>query len=200
METDKKILRQHMRQLRDQLSEEDVSLKSRKIFEKIINHTFYEKAEFIFSYMSFRNEVDTSGFHKKALKDGKTLLLPRVLSRDRMEFYKISDSIHLKKNSMGIMEPDDSCELYIHENQSCDRNKANALMLLPGLAYDHTFGRLGYGGGYYDRYLEKNACGIIRCGVGFECQLIDKIPQMPYDICMDVIVTDEEWLERVNVR
>ena len=189
-----------MRHLRNQLSEEDVSQKSRKIFEKIINHTFYEKAEFIFSYMSFRNEVDTLWFHKQVFKDGKTLLLPKVLSKERMEFYKISDLIHLKKSFMGIMEPDDSCEVYKHRKRSCDRYKENDLMLLPGLAYDRAFGRLGYGGGYYDRYLERNECGIIRCGVAFECQLMDKIPQMPYDMCMDVIVTDEKWIERVNVR
>lgn len=202
METDKNRLRQEMRKRRNRLSEQEVLHKSQKIFNIITENSCYKKADYIFSYMSFRNEVDTEKFHRKVLEDGKILLLPRVLSKEVMEFYQINDMSRLKKSSMGILEPDETCELYVHNKHFLenDFNSTLHFMILPGLAYDHSFGRLGYGGGYYDRYLEKNNVGIIRCGVAFDFQWIKEIPCTVYDARMDIIVTDEQWIERVDAR
>ena len=194
METNKKILRQTMRELRNQLSEENVLFKSQKIFEQIVISSIYQKSKYIFSYMSFRNEVDTTWFHHKVLEDGKVLLLPKVITKERMEFYTIRNLSHLNKSSLGILEPNDRCELFpIEKNYIRD-----ALMILPGLAYDLNGGRLGYGGGYYDRYIEKLNGEIILCGAAFECQCIEHVPCQRHDARMNIIVTEDRWIERVD--
>ena len=94
---------------------------------------------------------------------------------------------------MGIFEPKDTCKLF-------KIDQTPGLMILPGLAYDFSGARLGYGGGYYDRYLEEIQHNVIRCGVAFECQWIEKVPCKPHDVLMDIIVTDEKWIERMDVR
>ena len=134
MEIDKNRLRQEMRKLRNQLSEQDVFHKSQKIFNKIIESSCYKKADYIFSYMSFRNEVDTENFHRKVLEDGKILLLPKVLSKEVMEFYQINDMSKLTKGSMGILEPDRTCELYVHNKHFRENDFDYILhfMILPG--------------------------------------------------------------------
>ena len=195
METNKKILRRTMRELRNQLSDEDVLKKSQKIFEQIVKSSIYQNSQYIFSYMSFRNEVDTAWFHHKVLEDGKVLLLPKVLTKERMEFYKIKNLSYLNKSAMGILEPNDLCELYQTEKNYIK----DALMILPGLAFDLYGGRLGYGGGYYDRYIEKLNGEIILCGAAFECQCMEHVPCQMHDVRMNIIVTEDKWIERVDV-
>ena len=193
MEINKIELRKAMRQMRNQLDYDKVQLNSKRIFDQILNHSIYMQSQCVFSYASFRNEVDTTDFHKRILSDGKTLALPKVLTKERMEFFKITDLNQLIKSSLGIFEPDETCEIVSPSN-------IHSLMILPGLAYDPYFNRLGYGGGYYDRYLEKYSKNIICCGVGFQCQMIEKVPTMPYDQLMDYIVTEEKWNERMDVK
>ena len=183
-----------MRELRNQLSDEDVLEKSRKIFEQIVKSSIYQNSQYIFSYMSLRNEVDTAWFHHKVLEDGKVLLLPKVITKERMEFYEIGNLSYLNKSSMGILEPNDLCELYQTEGNYIK----DALMILPGLAFDLDGGRLGYGGGYYDRYIEKLGGAIILCGTAFECQCVDHVPCQTHDVRMDIIVTEDKWIERVD--
>ena len=148
METDKKLLRQEMRCIRNSLTKEEIAVKSQRIFKKICSNNVYKESEYIFSYVSFRNEVDTTWFHEKVFEDNKVLLLPKVLTKEKMEFYKVSDLDDLECSPMGIFEPKDTCKLF-------KIDQTPGLMILPGLAYDFSGARLGYGGGYYDRYLEE---------------------------------------------
>lgn len=193
METNKKALRQEMTSLRNQLSPEVVQIKSQKIFDRICEDKLYKNVDCIFSYVSFRNEVDTKAFHRRVLKDHKILALPKVLSKETMGFYHVRDLSQLKKGYMGILEPDETCGFVSPIDKT-------SLMIVPGLAFDRNLGRLGYGGGYYDRYFEKYADKLIRCGVAYQCQMIDRVPCMPYDFLMNVIVTEDEWLERMDVK
>lgn len=193
MEINKKEMRRVQMHIRNSLSPYEIQEKSHKIFEKICNHPIYQNSECIFSYMNFRSEVDTSWLHNNAFSDKKRLVLPKVLTKDKMEFYEVCDMSQLKKSRMGILEPSDSC-LQIKEVN--DRT----LMIVPGLAFDHHFGRLGYGGGYYDRYLEKYKDKFICCGVAFDCQWVESVPLMPYDHKMDLIVTEDGWIERMDVK
>ena len=192
MEINKIELRKKMHQIRNTLNSRDIEIKSQCIQNKIVNHCIYEQATCIFSYASFRNEVDTKSFHEKILRDGKTLALPKILSKEIMEFYEITNLEQLFQNSMGILEPDESCKMITPSD-------TKILMILPGLAYDHCFGRLGYGGGYYDRYLEKYPEKIIRCGIAYGCQIVEEVPTLPYDQLMDYIVTENEWMERMDI-
>lgn len=192
MEINKSQLRRQMISLRNKLSDDEIHEKSKQIFEKICRHSMYKESNYVFSYMSFRNEVDTMEFHSRIFKDHKILLLPKVLSKEVMEFYKVTAMDHMIRSKMGILEPDDSCELYDDFQDKC-------LMIVPGVGFSKDFKRLGYGGGYYDRYLEKHKDAVIRCGVAFDCQWMDDIPCLPHDFLMDYIVTENEWIERVDV-
>ena len=193
MAINKSELRKMMRLIRHQIESSEIQSNSKRIFDRILNHPIYKESACIFSYASFRNEVDTLEFHKKVLDDDKILALPKVLSKEQMEFFKITDLNQLVKSSMGIFEPDERCEIITPSD-------IPSLMILPGLAYDSNFNRLGYGGGYYDRYLMKYPENIIRCGVGFQCQKIDRVPAMPFDQLMDYIITEDEWNERMDVK
>ena len=192
MEINKSQLRREMISLRNELSNDEIQKNSKKIFDRICEHSIYKDSKCIFSYMSFRNEVDTREFHNRILEDHKVLLLPKVLSKTVMEFYEVSHLDQLVKSKMGILEPDETCTLYKDFVEK-------SLMIVPGVGFSKDFKRLGYGGGYYDRYLEKHKNYLVCCGAAFECQWVKDIPCLDHDFLMDLIVTESEWLERVDV-
>ena len=189
MEINKRKLRKTMSCLRDELSEDQIQEWSDRIFECIRKHPMYLDAACIFSYVSFRSEVYTWNFNRQILKDGKILAVPKVLEDGKMKFFQVDDLSQLKKGYMGIFEPDASCpEIDFREK---------ALMIVPGLAFDRKFGRLGYGGGYYDRYMEKHSDQLKLCAVAFGCQVISEVPRDMHDFLMEYIVTENECLERI---
>ena len=192
MEINKSQLRIEMIRLRNELSNDEIHKKSEQIFDRICEHSIYKDSKYIFSYMSFRNEVDTSDFHERILNDHKVLVLPKVLSKTHMEFYEVSHLDQLVKSKMGILEPDATCALHKNFDEK-------SLMIVPGVGFSRDFKRLGYGGGYYDRYLEKYKKHFVCCGAAFECQWMKEIPCLAHDFLMDLIVTESEWLERVDV-
>lgn len=193
METNKEILRSTMTARRNSLSKSYIQSASDQIFNRIRHHDIYKYSDCIFSYVSFRSEVDTWNFNKQVLADGKILAIPRVISKKHMEFYRIQDLSQLNKGYMGIYEPDLSCKSMTH-------TRYTGLMIIPGLAFDRKFGRLGYGGGFYDRYLIKYSKDSYCCGVAFDCQLTEHVPREPHDILMNYIVTETEYLERMNIK
>lgn len=206
METNKKDLRQNMRQIRNRLSALEIQNKSQKIFSQIYEHPMYKNSVCVFSYASFRNEVDTTDFNKRVLADGKLLALPKVLTKETMEFYIVTDLQELVPGYMGLLEPNEKFQKIspetvfsiIRKNNTEESSENSILMILPGLAYDRNLYRIGYGGGYYDRYLNRYESGIVRCAAAFNCQMIDKVPTLPFDQRMDFVVTEDEIIERMN--
>lgn len=192
METEKKILRKRMQGIRDSLSSEIIKDFSREIFEKLRGMDIYKNTSVVYSYMSFRSEVFTWDFNERIIKDGKTLLLPKVISAKDMKFFKITRLDMLKKSFMGIMEPDETFEKIF------DGPFIDGLMILPGLAFDRNFNRLGYGGGYYDRYLKEHSAEGKCLGVCFGCQLINEVPVNFSDYLLDGLVTESGILERMG--
>lgn len=188
MET-KKELRSYMTLLRNQIRKEESLLLSEKIFDQLCQSRIYLESPVIYSYVSFRSEVDTTRFNERVLKDGKQLALPKVVSKTDMEFFFVEDIKQLVPGYMGILEP---VPLRPAEPQK------RCLMVLPGLAFDREFGRLGYGGGYYDRYIGDRTNKFYRCGVCYDLQLIPAVPREPHDLLMDYIVTEHNLLERMN--
>ncbi|MDD3222257.1 MAG: 5-formyltetrahydrofolate cyclo-ligase [Clostridia bacterium] len=187
----KKQLRKQMSALRNQLTPEAVQDKSREIFHRLTELRVYKEAEVIYSYGSFRSEVFTWDFNRKVLEDGKTLLLPKVISREDMVFYKVENMKDLTEGTMGIMEPGEKCR------PVSDRN-SDGLMILPGLAFDKKGGRLGYGGGYYDRYRLTHQISGGNVAVAFDCQVIECVPGDEWDIKVDSIVTELKIYERTD--
>ena len=131
----------------------------------------------ILSYYSFGSEADTRQLIDRALRDGKKVYLPKVLSKTQMRFYQYEPGT-LIKSPRGIEEPPgDSSKEFVMSQE----HPQNCLAVLPGLYFDKNGERLGYGGGYYDRFL--SLCdGISTCAVGFEIGMSGEIPTEQWDI------------------
>lgn len=137
------------------------------------------------SYAGFGSEVDTLPFNLALRRRGISLALPRV-ERDAggLVLYRVQDpAVDLVPGVWGIPEPDPRrCEVVVPE--------AIDWMLLPGLAFDRQGGRLGYGGGYYDRLLPQLP-RLTRIAAAFQCQIVDAVPRGPHDVLMDRVISED---------
>ena len=120
----------------------------RALTERFSNHPFYQEAKVIATYLSFPHEFQTQELIEQALRDGKKVLIPKTHPKGRMEFV-VYDPQQLKKTSFGLLEPQGDLEVV-------DASQID-LIHVPGLAFTTDGYRIGYGGGYYDRYLENFA-------------------------------------------
>ncbi len=152
------------------------------ITDKIYASEYYRLAEKIFTFVSYGSEIDTIPFIKRALKDGKTTAVPVMLNKGEMVFIEISSLAELTPNKYGIPEPK-----YNEEKLLISDSKT--LIAVPGLAFDKDKYRIGYGGGYYDRYLSKNEY-MVSAGLCYEAQLTESLPREETDIPVDIIVTE----------
>ncbi|MBR0147306.1 MAG: 5-formyltetrahydrofolate cyclo-ligase [Eubacterium sp.] len=144
----KKEYRRYFRRLRDRLTEEEVEAYSREICRKILALPEFETADGVLTYMAFRNEVNCNNIMLTAWEAGKKVFLPRM-EGEEMDFHLVEQGAPLIRNPLGILEPDPSSPVISRVMPKGSR----ILMIMPGLAYDRFRHRLGYGGGYYDRYL-----------------------------------------------
>lgn len=157
--------------------------KSEQIAKKLIATKIYKEADAIFAYMSYRSEVDTKSVILQALLDAKVVALPRVIRQtNTMVFCKIRSLSDCEAGSYGILEPKADCPVIepTHKN----------LILVPGCAFTRDGMRMGYGGGYYDRYLQAYS-DAITVGYAFEEQLFEAIPCEIHDRQLDFVVTQK---------
>lgn len=180
----KKDIRKVMTEKRDKISVSEKAHYDQSIFEKLKCSSFYENSKTVFIYVSFRSEVDTIRIINDLLSNGKTVCVPKV-NRDKkeMEAYRINSIEDLQKGYFGILEPRASCKKV--ENTDID------LVLMPGLAFDRTGGRVGYGGGFYDRFLKTVNPGTLKIALAYHFQVLDEVPMEPCDIKIDGILTDD---------
>ena len=141
-------LRKKILQEMKALSQEQKQAMDRVLTERFLQHPFYQKAKTIATYLSFPHEFQTQELIKRMLKDGKKVLIPKTYPKGRMEFV-VYDPKQLAKTSFGLLEPQGDLEVV--EPSQID------LIHVPGLAFTREGYRIGYGGGYYDRYLEHFA-------------------------------------------
>lgn len=185
---DKKEVRQLIKGYRQNLSDEDVEIQSRLIIDRLKKSDIYKDAENVFLYISYNREVDTYMLLSQCLTDGKKVYAPRVLSKTDMEFYRIMDEHDLVSGYMEIMEPSDACEKV---------RTRDGLFIMPGLAFDYDFHRIGYGGGFYDRYLSAGNT-FVKVALAFDFQLLDSIPYEEHDLKPDYIITQTQFIRREN--
>lgn len=188
--TDEKVrmLRREGMEKRARLDEGDRRLKSAQIAEKLFCLPVWKEAQNLLVYVSCAAEVFTHKIIETALAQGKHVFCPKVIGRT-MEFYRIRSFAELKPGFRGILEPERNDEIF-------SKTKP-ALVLVPGTAFDKEGHRIGYGGGYYDRYLGSfSADGGIYCiGLCFSCQLADRIEPMEHDFSMDLVIWDGNALQ-----
>ncbi|MBQ4058126.1 MAG: 5-formyltetrahydrofolate cyclo-ligase [Lachnospiraceae bacterium] len=183
----KKELRQYMREKRNALTIREQKLYSDQIAEMVLTSDLYQNLANICVYQAFRNEVSCDKITEQALLDGKQVFVP-VIDNDSktMEFYQITLDTNWVDGAYGIKEP------IIDSNSKILTDKA--LILMPGLVFDHQKHRLGYGGGYYDKYLglHKEHRTLALC---YDFQVVEEsIPYEDHDILPDYIVTEKKIL------
>lgn len=177
----KKELRRVYRMLR---TEVDRDLKRRydeEIARNLRGLTAYASARGLLVYASMPDEPDTSGIIMQALADGKNVALPKVFGGGVMEFFRITQLQGLHLSSFGVAEPDpEHCERADPEQYG--------LCVVPGLCFDRDGRRLGYGGGYYDRFL--SAYGGASVGLCYSIFIEDDLPHDEHDLPVGLIVTE----------
>ena len=147
--------------------------------ERLLQHPFYQEAKVIASYLSFSHEFQTQELIEQALKDGKKVLIPKTYPKRRMDFV-VYDPQQLVKTAFGLLEQQGDLEVV-------DASQID-LIHVPGLAFTTEGYRIGYGGGYYDRYLEHFSGHTL--STIYPCQIQDFIPEN-HDIPVQEVLIDE---------
>ena len=175
----KKVLRKQTLQELKSLSAEEKEVMDAWLTEQLLLHPFYKEAKTIATYLSFPHEFQTTRLIEQAQKDGKTLLIPKTYSQGKMDFVLYKPE-QLEKNSFGLLEPQG--DFTILEPSQID------LIHVPGLAFNPSGYRIGYGGGYYDRYLSNYSGNSI--STLYPCQ-IQNFQHEHYDIPVEEVLIYE---------
>ncbi|MCI0503608.1 5-formyltetrahydrofolate cyclo-ligase [Candidatus Micrarchaeota archaeon] len=171
-------LRKRMLAQRDSLSKEELTLVSNAIGEKLINHPRFKEAQCIGFYLPKGNEVDTTGMISRTFSLNKEVAVP-VTTDHAMSFCRLHSLEKVRKGKFGICEPETLNPEPVEP----------PLVIVPGVAFGLCMHRLGYGRGYYDKYLAKSFA--YRIGVCFDFQLVEKLPSHENDQRMDEIITEK---------
>ena len=161
------------------ISQEQKPAIDQALTERLLHHPFYQEAKVIATYLSFSHEFQTQELIEQVLKDGKKVLIPKTYPKGRMEFV-VYNPQQLVKTSFGLLESQG--ELEVVEASQID------LIHVPGLAFTTEGCRIGYGGGYYDRYLEHFTGHTL--STVYPCQVQDFIPEN-HDIPVQEVLIDE---------
>ena len=179
----KRELRKRMKLKRSELSDCERQAYDSIIYEKLISSEEYLKAKVIFIYVSYGDEVNTHLVIKHALNSSKRICVPKVISKEiGMKSIEINSLDELTAGAYGILEP--NSEGVVIKPDEMD------MIILPGLAFDKKGGRLGYGGGFYDRYLTKVGENTVKAALEYDFQIIDKVPTEEFDVKIDYIITN----------
>lgn len=173
----KKELRAQIRQQKKAMTPEEIEEKSRILGEKFRKTQAYKAAKTIYGYLPYNQEVRTVPILTQALLDGKQVAVPKVFGDD-MKFILLPDLTKVSKGYAGIPEPiDDGPEATDEE----------ALVLMPGLVFDPQGHRIGYGGGFYDKFLsrEPHHPTVALC---YDFQVMERLETEEFDIPVDLVL------------
>lgn len=178
----KKELREKYTELRMSLDKKSAGEKSIEIHQHLFASNEFKNSKTIHTYVSMnhRNEVDTFQLISQALKFGKNIVVPRIEDDVELSHHQISDTGHLKRNEWGVPEP---------TGEGTVEPKDLDLILVPMLSGDRYRNRLGYGKGFYDRFLKQT--NAVRIGLLFDIQMYDKkLPVNRFDVQLDLLITE----------
>ncbi|BDR66624.1 5-formyltetrahydrofolate cyclo-ligase [Clostridium tetani] len=181
---DKKELREKIMVKRDGLSKDKINEYDGNIFERVIESKYYKEANCIFIFVSYKSEVHTHEIIKRALKDNKRVCVPKIISlKDGMEAIEIKSFSELKPGEKGILEPVDF-------SRKVDSMEID-IVFTPGLAFDNKGGRLGYGGGFYDKFFKRLKKDTPKVGLAYSFQIVDFVPMYEWDVRINDIIVNE---------
>lgn len=189
MAVDSASLRKHALSLRNMLSEEERANKSLEITKILSGCDMYQKARTLLMYASYQTEVSTFLIMERALAQKKQVFVPKVRG-NQMEFYRIFSIENLKPGFRGIWEPEGNTEVWSGKRENGIAEHEHALLVAPGVAFDRFGHRIGYGGGFYDRFLGSIPVPERPCCIGlcFACQLVGQIEPEEHDVAMDLVI------------
>ena len=174
---DKKELRRTIRERKRAMTEEEIVQRSEKLGKLFVQSEAYKNAKTIYGYLPYNQEVRTVPMLEQALKDGKKVAVPKVYG-DEMKFLYLDDLTQVEKGYAGIPEP-------IADEPVADDE--TALVLMPGLAFDPAGHRIGYGGGFYDKFLaaEPNHPTLALC---YEFQMLPELHTEEHGLPVDTVL------------
>ena len=174
---DKKELRRQIREQKRAMTEEQIVTASQRLGELFCNCEYYKNAKTIYGYLPYNQEVRTVPMLEQAIKDGKRVAVPKCYGEE-MRFIYMDDLNKVEKGYANIPEPIDD------EPVADDKT---ALVLMPGMAFTKEGHRMGYGGGFYDKFLasEPDHPTVALC---YDFQMLDAIPTEDYDIPVDCVL------------
>lgn len=176
----KKLLRAEIIKKRQNMTEMEFKKYSFEVFNNIINWQLFKDKNNLMFYYSFRNEVDTLEIIEECFRCGKNVFLPKTIKETTTILpCKIDSILDLEKGEYGIMEPP--------QRKIFPKNDID-IVFVPGVAFDRKGYRIGYGAGYYDRFL-RDYKGI-KVGICFEFQVMENVFQEEHDVSMDYLITE----------
>ena len=174
---DKQSLRRQIRQLKREMTQQQIETASQKLGDLFAASELYQKAQTIYGYLPYNQEVRTVPMLQRALDDGKRVAVPKCYG-DEMRFIYLDDLSKVESGYCGIPEP-------IADEPVAD--DPTALVLMPGLAFTKEGQRMGYGGGFYDKFLASEP-GHPTLALCYDFQMVEYIPTEDYDIPVDTVL------------
>ena len=172
--------------IRDALSPEARKRAEVLITERILGHQWYYLSDVILAFVSYGSEISTWEILKETLAKGKALYVPKIIKvpcgeneKEEMVFFRIRSLEELKEGYRGIPEPEVTTEVYAYDQEKAGRT----LLLMPGVGFDPYRNRMGYGKGFYDRFLsDKENLWTRSIAIGHSCQMTEEIPSNEWDV------------------
>lgn len=184
---DKKQLRKDVIATINQMPTSEYEQSSLAIADRLLKEPSIINGKTIAITISRKTEVDTENIIERLWALGKTVVVPKCHPADRsMTFHKIENFEQLEIVYMDLKEPIESQTEYIEANEI-------DIIIVPGVVYDRKGYRIGYGGGYYDRFLTQHTG--VRISLAFQCQLIDCVPKESHDVPVHLIITEKERID-----
>ena len=174
---DKKMIRDQIRQKKRAMTIEQIEEASARLCEQFAQTEQYRNAKTVYGYLPYNQEVRTTAMMEQVLKDGKRLALPKIYG-DVMKFIWVDDLSQVSKGYCGIPEP-------IHDEPLAD--DPTSLVLMPGMAFTKDGQRMGYGGGFYDKFLGSEP-GHPTVALCYDFQIVDSLPTEAFDIPVDLVI------------
>lgn len=176
----KSNLRKDVLTKRDGQSRQDINEKSAVIAERFLSIPEVKSGKIFLLYFAIKSEVNTRLIAEELLNIGKTVAFPRILGDNRMSLHKINSLEELADRQWSIPEP-------VEDAPQISPDEVD-VAVIPGIAFDRHRCRLGWGGGYYDRFLPLSNC--LSVGLAFDLQVVDDLPVEDHDHPLDMIITE----------
>ena len=183
----KNALREEYRKKRSDLDMQQRQQKDEAIAKRFLSSISYRNAGVVLLYASTDEEIETYTIAHQALADGKTIAYPRCVAQDkRMVFHTVHSLAQLQDGAYGLFQPAQTQPVYDYESRA---EADHAVAIVPGVVFDRDGYRVGYGKGYYDRFLR--AFFGVKVGLAYSDHVLRTVPRGRYDLNVDMIVTEK---------